>query len=222
VLVLDKPAGLPVHPGAGRATGTLANALLHASAGRLSTLGGPDRPGIVHRLDMDTSGVIIIARTDHAHRHISDQFARRLVDKEYVALVEGLVPDDATIDAPIGRHPRDRKKMAIVATGRHALTRVHVLERFEAKKARFALLRVKIETGRTHQIRVHCASQGYPVVGDQVYGRASKLIARQALHAARIAFDHPASGERLTFEAKLPDDMARALEALKAGRDDGV
>jgi 23S rRNA pseudouridine1911/1915/1917 synthase len=224
LLVIDKPPGMPVHPGAGRRDGTLANALLHASAGRLSTLGGPERPGIVHRLDMDTSGVIVVARNDRAHRVLSDQFARRLTDKEYVAIVEGEPPDEGTVDQPIGRHPRDRKKMAIVREGgRHAVSHFTVVERFLWKKERFALVRVRIETGRTHQIRVHMAHAGHPVVADATYGRRDSLedgdttlIARQALHAARLAFDQPTTGERIVCEAPLPEDMTRTLAALRA------
>jgi len=212
ILVLDKPAGMTVHPGAGQRTGTLANALLALSEGALSTLGGPDRPGIVHRLDKDTSGVIVCARTDKAHRFLASAFHDRKVEKRYLAIVEGSPREDTgTIDAPIGRSPRDRKKMAIVEGGRNAVTHFTVKERF-GKKA--ALLEVAIETGRTHQIRVHLASRGLPVLGDTTYGRASDLIHRQALHALKMSVPHPAGGV-LSFEAPVPADMTEALRALR-------
>jgi 23S rRNA pseudouridine1911/1915/1917 synthase len=211
VIVIDKPAGLTVHPGAGQRSGTLANALLALAKGTLSTLGGPDRPGIVHRLDKDTSGLIVCARTDAAHRFLSSQFHDRKVVKRYLAITASAPREDAgTVDAPIGRSPRDRKKMAIVPEGRPAVTRWEVRERF-GKRA--ALLEVAIETGRTHQIRVHLAKVQLPVLGDEVYGRPSELIARQALHAFRIAFPHPAGGT-LAFESPVPEDMASALERL--------
>ena len=224
LLVIDKPAGLTVHPGAGQRTGTLANALLHASAGRLSTLGGEDRPGIVHRLDKDTSGLIVCARSDRAHRFLSLQFHDRLVDKRYVAIVDGVPQDDTgTIDAPIGRSLRDRKKMAVRrdSEGRHAVTHWTVLERFE----KHALLELKIETGRTHQIRVHLASIHHPVTADETYGRSASfetpeglaLISRQALHARRLKIAHPDGGE-LSFDAPIPEDMTRTLAWLRQSR----
>ena len=221
LLVVNKPAGLTVHPGAGQRTGTLANALLHASAGRLSTLGGEDRPGIVHRLDKDTSGLIVCARTDRAHRFLSQQFHDRKVDKRYVAIVDGVPEEDAgTVDAPIGRSLRDRKKMAVRhdGEGRHAVTHWKVLERFRER----ALVELKIETGRTHQIRVHMASIHHPVAADETYGKGDPikgaagepLVARQALHARSLRVLHPDGGE-LALEAPLPDDMTRALEWLR-------
>jgi 23S rRNA pseudouridine1911/1915/1917 synthase len=213
LLVLDKPAGLTVHPGAGQRSGTLANALLAVSAGKLSTLGGADRPGIVHRLDKDTSGVIVCARNDAAHRFLSVMFHDRKVEKRYLAIVEGSPREErGTIDAPIGRSPRDRKLMAIVEGGRRAVTHWTVLERL-GKRA--ALLEVAIETGRTHQIRVHLASIGHPVLGDATYGRASSFLARQALHAFKMRVPHPSTGSVLAFEAPLPADMAHALDALR-------
>ncbi len=218
LLAIDKPAGLTVHPGAGQQTGTLANALLAHSAGKLSTLGGADRPGIVHRLDKDTSGVILCARTDRAHRFLATAFHDRLVKKTYLALVEGAPRDDAgTVDAPIGRSPRDRKKMAIVEGGRRAVSHWRVLERFPPSARApqgAALLEVEIETGRTHQIRVHLASIGRFVLGDASYGRATDLIARQALHALKMVAPHPDGGTR-TFEAPLPPDMTDALTKLR-------
>jgi 23S rRNA pseudouridine1911/1915/1917 synthase len=224
LVVIDKPPGLTVHPGAGQRTGTLANALLALTSGRVSTLGGDDRPGIVHRLDKDTSGLIVCARTDRAHRFLSQQFHDRLVDKRYWALVEGAPAEEqGTIDAPIGRSLRDRKKMAIRrdGDGRRAVTHWRVLERFQAPEPR-ALVELKIETGRTHQIRVHLASIHHPVVADDTYGRSAvladetgaPLIARQALHARSLRFARPDGGE-LAFEASLPDDFTRALEWLR-------
>ncbi|MEZ0229198.1 MAG: RluA family pseudouridine synthase [Planctomycetota bacterium] len=220
LLVIDKPAGLTVHPGAGQRTGTLANALLALSAGHLSTLGGADRPGIVHRLDKDTSGVILCARTDRAHRFLATAFHDRLVKKTYLALVEGAPRDDAgTIDAPIGRSPRDRKKMAVVEGGRRAVSHWRVVERFRASRHAprgAALLEVDIETGRTHQIRVHLASIGRLVLGDATYGRASDLIPRQALHAFKMVVPHP-DGGTLAFTAPPPRDMTDALTSLREG-----
>jgi 23S rRNA pseudouridine1911/1915/1917 synthase len=221
VLVLDKPAGLTVHPGAGQRTGTLANALLHATGGKLSHLGGDDRPGIVHRLDKDTSGLIICARTDRAHRFLSLQFHDRKVDKRYVAILDGVPREErGTIDAPIGRSLRDRKKMAVRkdGEGRHAVTHWQVLERFKGH----AFVELRIETGRTHQIRVHMASIGCPVLADATYGRGVKLrdekdqvlIGRQALHARSMRIAHPDKGE-LSFEAPLPPDMVRTLAWLR-------
>ncbi len=228
ILVIDKPAGLTVHPGAGQRDHTLAHALLHASAGRLSSLGGPDRPGIVHRLDKDTSGVIVVARDDAAHRHLARQFHDRTVEKTYLALVErGPREDHGVVDEPIGRHPRDRKKMAVVAGGRAARTRFRVVERFGA---RAALVECRPQTGRTHQLRVHLKHVHAPLLADAAYGRADRfttrdaglpgeervLLARHALHAARLVVTHPTTGARLTFEAPLPADMRAAIDALRA------
>lgn len=227
LLVLDKPAGLTVHPGAGRRDGTLANALLHLSPGRLSSLGGADRPGIVHRLDRETSGVIAIARTDAVHRELARQFHDREVEKVYLALVLG-VPAGAggVIQAPIGRHPQDRRRMTALNAGRAAWSEFRVLERF----ARCALVEVYPRTGRTHQIRVHLAHVGHPVLADPTYGKTPPpftfaqaglpggdrpLLGRCALHAARLTLTHPQSGARLSFEAPLPTDLATALEALR-------
>jgi 23S rRNA pseudouridine1911/1915/1917 synthase len=211
VIVIDKPAGLTVHPGAGQRRGTLANALLALAKGSLSTLGGPDRPGIVHRLDKDTSGLVVCARTDAAHRFLSSQFHDRKVEKGYLAVVVGAPREDTgTIDAPIGRSPRDRKKMAALPSGRAAVTHWEVRERL----GKHAFLALSIETGRTHQIRVHLASIQLPVLGDAVYGKPSELIRRQALHAHRLSFPHP-SGGKLSFESPLPGDFEAALAALR-------
>ena len=214
LLVLLKPAGMTVHPGAGRRQGTLANALLHLSPGRLSGLGGPDRPGIVHRLDRETSGVIVVARSDAAHRELSRQFHDREVEKVYLALVRGQPPLQGTIEAPIGRDPRDRKRMAVVQGGRPALTEYRTLERFRGA----AWVELRPRTGRTHQLRVHLRSIGCPIAADATYGRPPPfgVLGRCALHAARLTLTHPQSGERRTFEAPLPEDLVAALEALRA------
>ncbi|MFI5183607.1 MAG: RluA family pseudouridine synthase [Vicinamibacteria bacterium] len=225
LLVLDKPAGLVVHPGAGSPTGTLVNALLHHIRD-LSGIGGVLRPGIVHRLDRGTSGLMVVAKDDDTHRSLARQFADRRVEKEYLALVLG-VPDprEGTIDAAIGRHPVERKRMAIRPKGgRAARTSYAVIEALDGA----SLLRVRIHTGRTHQIRVHLASLGHPVAGDAAYGgtrtpgsrraaarAALRSLGRPALHAARLTFEHPGTGERLTFESPLPPDILGALEGLR-------
>ena len=229
LLVVDKPAGMVVHPAAGHSSGTLVHALLHHCRD-LSGIGGVLRPGIVHRLDRDTSGLLLVAKTDGAHRGLTTQFRERLIDKTYLAVVLGVPPTDAgEVLLPVGRHPSDRKKMSTRSSrGRDAVTRWRVRERFGAA----TLLEVGLLTGRTHQIRVHLASQGYPVVGDAVYGRSGLLksvadmetrsilrgMKRQALHAARIAFRHPLQGVPLSFESPLPADMAGLCEALRGRR----
>jgi len=229
LLVVDKPAGMVVHPAAGHSSGTLVHALLHHCRD-LSGIGGVLRPGIVHRLDRDTSGLLLVAKTDGAHRGLTAQFRERSIDKTYLAVVLGAPPADAgEVLLPVGRHPSDRKKMSTRSSrGREAVTRWRVRERFGAA----TLLEVGLLTGRTHQIRVHLASQGYPVVGDAVYGRSGLLksvadmetrsilrgMKRQALHAARIAFRHPLQGVSLSFESPLPADMAGLCEALRGRR----
>jgi len=216
ILIIDKPSGLTVHPGAGQRDGTLANALL-AIGGPLSRVGGDERPGIVHRLDKDTSGVMVVARTDSAHRRLSAQFKERLTDKLYLALLKGDPPARITVDAPLGRSLRDRKRMAIRHDqGRHAVSHFEVRERFAPLAA---LVAVKIETGRTHQIRVHAQSLGHGIVSDPFYGRrhdADAAIERLGLHAHELSFNHPASGERVCFKAELPADMLAAIAALRA------
>jgi len=230
--VVNTPAGMVVHPAKGNWKGTLAGALkwhLEREGGGLSAAGGPVRPGIVHRLDRDTSGVIVVARSEEAHHALARQFEQRTTAKTYLAITQG-VPrfDRDEIDMPIGIHPYQREKMAIRrdhATSREAVTRYEVLERFRAG----ALVRVTPQTGRTHQIRVHLAAIGCPVLGDGLYsGRTliepgflrlpagPPLLERQALHAASLALDHPASGERLTFSAPLPADLERMLAALRS------
>jgi 23S rRNA pseudouridine1911/1915/1917 synthase len=217
LIVVDKPAGLVVHPAPGHPRGTLVNALLHR-CGDLAGIGGVLRPGIVHRLDRGTSGVLVAAKHDAAHRSLAEQFRAHEVERVYLALVRGLPgADEGRVDRPIGRHPRDRKRMSVAtARGREAATRWRVLRRFE--KSGVSWLEVRPETGRTHQIRVHLASAGLPLVGDPVYGRGDRShgLGRPALHAAVLGFRHPTSGERLRFEAPPSEDLARLLRALEA------
>lgn len=218
--VINKPAGMVTHPGAGISSGTLVNALLFHMRDSLSGISGTIRPGIVHRLDKDTSGLIVIAKNDVAHRHLAEQIKAKTARRNYVALVEGIMkPDTGTIDKPIGRHPTRRKQMAIVVGGRKAVSRFQVLERF----SRYTLVKVMLETGRTHQIRVHMASLSYPVVGDLLYNTKSsgseaarqKLgLKGQALHAAQLSFTHPTTGMLLEFEAPLPEDFQTLLSKL--------
>ena len=216
LVVVDKPAGLTVHPAPGHPDGTLVNALL-ALVADLPGIGGVERPGIVHRLDKDTSGLIVVAKTDAAHRSLSRQMKERSVRKSYVALTTGTMrDDDGEVDAPIGRHPKHRKKMAVVEGGRAALTRYRVIERFDGPHGRFTLVEAHPVTGRTHQIRVHLASIGHPLVGDAVYGRRSPLVPRHFLHAARLEIALPPDEtERKTFEAPLPGDLSDALSELR-------
>ncbi|HEV2705071.1 MAG TPA: RluA family pseudouridine synthase [Pyrinomonadaceae bacterium] len=224
LVVVNKPAGMVVHPGAGVARGTLANALAFRFA-RLSQRGGALRPGIVHRLDRDTSGLVVVAKTAHVHERLSEQFRARTVFKSYVALVHGRVTDDAgSIAEPIARSPRNRTQMAVRPGGRAALSLYRVRRRYE----RFTLLDVEIKTGRTHQIRVHLAWLKHPVVGDETYGGGRdravadaslrvriQSLGRHFLHAARLAFDHPRTGERAEFDAPLPRELAELLAALE-------
>jgi 23S rRNA pseudouridine1911/1915/1917 synthase len=214
VIVVDKPAGMVVHPAPGHPRGTLANALLAHVPG--ISVGGSQRPGIVHRLDKDTSGLIVAAKTDRGRTTLVSQWEDRSVEKTYLALVAGSVTDEeATIDAPIGRDPKNRQRMTVLRSGRPAITRLRVVERFPNA----TLLELSIETGRTHQIRVHLAFIGHPIIGDQLYGRprATDLpLDRQFLHASALSFQLP-SGARLRFEAPLPRDLEAVLEQLRAG-----
>ena len=211
VIGINKRSGMVVHAGAGNHSGTLVNALLHRFEA-LSAAGGDLRPGIVHRLDKETSGVLVVARTDAAHRHLAEQFQSRTVEKIYLALVHGVVgADTGTVDKPITRDPVRRTRMTCkLETGRHALTYWTVLRRF----AKHTLLEVKIGTGRTHQIRVHLSSLGHPIVGDPLYGApVSKILAgRFFLHAARLVFRSPASGELVTLEAPLPPELVAIIK----------
>lgn len=218
--VINKPAGMVTHPGAGIDSGTLVNALLFHMRDSLSGISGTVRPGIVHRLDKDTSGLLVIAKNDLAHHSLAEQIKAKTARRNYIALVDGVMkPDVGTIDKPIGRHPTKRKQMAVVPEGRKAISRFKVMERF----SKFTLVKVMLETGRTHQIRVHMSSLGYPVVGDLLYNPKSSgnEAARQklalkghALHAAQLSFTHPTTGMLLEFEAPLPEDFQTLLTHL--------
>jgi 23S rRNA pseudouridine1911/1915/1917 synthase len=219
LVVVDKPAGLVVHPAPGHPAGTLVNALLH-HCHELAGIGGVLRPGIVHRLDRGTSGILVVAKNDAAHQALSEQFRDHSIERRYLAIVRSSPgADSGRVDAPIGRHPRDRKRMSTTTrSGREAHTAWQVVERFPRSDR--ALLEVRPETGRTHQIRVHLASAGLPIVGDAVYGRGGgtpreRSLGRPALHAASLAFNHPRSGERLRFEAPLPLDLAELLAGYR-------
>ena len=220
LLVVAKPAGLVVHPGPGHPTGTLVNALLGRAQTSLSAGGGAaDRPGIVHRLDKDTSGLLLVAKDDATHLALTRELAAHRVERRYLALVQGRLPGETgTVDAPVGRHPRDRKRMAVVAAGgRRAVTHWRVLETFPAVQ----LVEATLETGRTHQVRVHLASLRHPLVGDRGYGAdptlAARLgVARPFLHAGRLAFTHPATGARIELTEPLPPDLQAVLDRLRA------
>jgi len=211
LLVVDKPAGLVVHPGSGNWEGTLLNALLHHAP----QLAGVPRAGIVHRLDKDTSGLLVVAKTLVAQTALVRQLQARAVAREYLAIATGDIAKGGVVDAPIGRHPTRRTTMAVVATGKPARTHYEVVERFGAA----TLLRCRLETGRTHQIRVHLASLGHPLVGDPAYGRKGPLrFPRQALHAARLALVHPVTGRACAWESPLPPDFLELLTALRTRR----
>jgi 23S rRNA pseudouridine1911/1915/1917 synthase len=219
LLVVAKPAGLVVHPGPGHPTGTLVNALLGRPETGLSAGGGAaDRPGIVHRLDKDTSGLLLVAKDDATHLALARDLAAHRVERRYLALVQGRLPaETGTVDAPVGRHPRDRKRMAVVPSGRRAVTHWRVLETFPAVQ----LTEVTLETGRTHQVRVHLASLRHPLVGDRTYGAdptlAARLgVARPFLHAWRLAFSHPADGTRIDLTEPLPPELQAPLDRLRA------
>ncbi len=230
LIVVDKPAGMAVHPAPGSERGTLVNALLHHCGDSLSGVGGVARPGIVHRIDKDTSGVLVVAKTDAAHKGLSALFAAHDLDRVYVALTRGAPrPERGTIETRIGRSPHDRKKMAVLRTGgREAITHYAVEKTFGAQdKPVAARIACRLETGRTHQIRVHLASKGAPCLGDPIYGAGAPTNAvkdalarsglkRQALHAQVLGFVHPVTGETLRFESPLPEDMA-SLEGLLSG-----
>ena len=210
--VVNKPKGMVVHPAPGNPSGTLVNALLYRFQ-TLSGAGGEIRPGIVHRIDRMTSGLLVVAKNDFAHEALARQFADHTAHREYLCLVHGnLKEDSGTVDAPIGRHKTDRKRMAVTEDGRRAVTHWHVLERFGTE----TLLDVRLETGRTHQIRVHMAYIKHPILGDEVYGSpAPKLgLNGQALHGYRLTFSHPRTGETMSFTAPLPDDFITAIVRL--------
>ncbi|MBH2000583.1 MAG: RluA family pseudouridine synthase [Sphingomonadaceae bacterium] len=222
LIVIDKPAGLVVHPAAGNLDGTLVNALLHHCDGQLSGIGGVARPGIVHRIDKDTSGLLVVAKSNRAHEGLASQFKDHSINRLYAAIVYGLpVPGAGKVDAWIGRSDADRKKMAVHREGRgkHAVTHYRTIERLNGA----AMLECRLETGRTHQVRVHMSHIGHPLIGDPVYGKDRKGFKsiletlgfkRQALHAKSLGFIHPATGERLMFESALPADMQELLSHL--------
>lgn len=217
IIVVNKPKGLVVHPANGTPDGTLVNAIMAICKESLSGIGGELRPGIVHRLDKDTSGLLIVAKNDRAHINMSEQIKNHEVRKIYIALVRGVVQEDeATIDMPIGRSTKDRKKMAVVKNGKNAVTHFKVLKRYP----KYTLLEIKIDTGRTHQIRVHMAEIGHPVVGDMIYsnGKNDFGVEGQMLHAKSLDFKHPITGEKMHLEADLPEYFKRILEGEEIGR----
>lgn len=241
LLLINKPAGMAVHPAPGSWQGTLVNALLHHCQGNLPGIGGVERPGIVHRIDKLTTGILVVAKTEAAHKGLSDLFARHAIDRTYVALTRGAPrPAAGTIVGDIARAPQDRKKMAMVAEGegRHAVTHYRTLQSFgqiskAERRPAAACIECRLETGRTHQIRVHLASLGTPLIGDPIYGRhkgikawgtgpdfdhatqTARQFQRQALHAASLGFIHPVTGQALSFNTPLPDDMADLVTALE-------
>lgn len=227
LLVINKPCGMVVHPAAGNPDGTLVNALLYHCKSSLSGIGGVIRPGIVHRIDKDTSGLLVVAKNDEAHLGLAAQLKGHHIDRIYYAVAVGNFREDTgTVDAPIGRHPVDRKRMAVIRnaehTAREAITHWTVLARGEADGNAFTLLRCQLETGRTHQIRVHMASIGHPLLGDPVYGGAGTrfesrhkgIIEGQCLHAGELHFTHPKTGKEMHFFAPVPDEMARVVSII--------
>lgn len=212
VIVVNKPRGMVVHPAPGHTSGTLVNGLM-AHCNDLSGINGVLRPGIVHRIDKDTSGLLMVAKNDLAHESLVNQLVAKTVTRKYKAIVHGVIPHDfGTIDAPLGRDPKERQSMTVVDEGKHAVTHFHVLERFK----HFTFVECQLETGRTHQIRVHMKYIGYPLAGDPKYGPKKTLeIDGQALHAGVLGFTHPRSGEYLEFEAPMPEDMEHLLEQLR-------
>lgn len=217
IALIDKPCGMVVHPATGNLDGTLVNALLY-HVRDLSGIGGEKRPGIVHRLDKDTSGIILVAKNDHAHVALSEQFKSRTMEKHYVAVAYGQMGEErGVVDAPIARHPTDRKRMAVVPGGKPSRTEWAVMERLNAS----TLLDVHLLTGRTHQIRVHMKSVGHPLLGDSVYApnlKPTVRVNRLMLHARSIAFDHPSTGERMRVEAPIPPEFAETVEKLRIRR----
>ena len=218
ILVVNKQKGLVVHPANGNPDGTLVNAIMAHCKDSLSGIGGELRPGIVHRLDKDTSGLLIIAKNDKAHIQVSEQIKNREVKKTYIALVRGsIAEDEATINMPIGRSTKDRKKMAVTKNGKEAVTHFKVLNRYTTNKGSYTLLEIKIDTGRTHQIRVHMAEIGHPVIGDSVYsnGKNEFGVEGQCLHAKRLEFVHPITGKEMKLEAPLPKYFQNIIVQLE-------
>lgn len=214
IIVVNKPKGMVVHPANGNPDGTLVNAIMAICKDSLSGIGGEIRPGIVHRLDKDTSGLLIVAKNDKAHVNMSEQIKNHEVKKTYIALVRGIVKEnEATIDMPIGRSNSDRKKMAVTKNGRNAITHIKVLKRYD----KYTLLQVNIETGRTHQIRVHLSHIGYPIVGDYTYsnGKNEFGVIGQCLHAQKLEFKHPITGKEMTLEAPLPEYFENIIKKLE-------
>ena len=216
IIVVNKPKGMVVHPANGNPDGTLVNAIMAVCKDSLSGIGGELRPGIVHRLDKDTSGVLIVAKNDKAHINMSEQIKEHQVEKTYIALVRGIVKEnEASINMPIGRSEKDRKKMAVKKNGKSAITHFKVIERFP--KHNCTLLEIKIETGRTHQIRVHLSHIGYPVIGDEVYssGKNEWNVKGQCLHAKSLKFKHPITNKEMFLEAKIPDYLENIIEDME-------
>ena len=217
IIVINKPQMMVVHPAAGHYSGTVVNALMYHCRGELSGINGIMRPGIVHRIDMNTSGIIVAAKSDSAHRSLALQFAEHTINRRYRAIVCGNIKDDnGTVDGPIGRSPKDRKKMAIVRDGKRAVTHFSVIERF----GRYTYIEAVLETGRTHQIRVHMASIGHPLLGDDIYGSVKQPygLKGQVLHAGLLGFIHPTKGEYMEFRSEIPEYFQRLLEKFRQNR----
>ena len=214
LLVVNKPKGMVVHPAPGHSSGTLVNALLHHCGDNLSGINGIARPGIVHRIDRDTTGLLVVCKNDHAHTALSQQLSSHSITRVYECIVEGVISQDGTVDAPIARNPSDRKKMGIRQDGRRAVTHYHVKENL---KNRYTYVECRLETGRTHQIRVHMASIHHPLLGDTVYGRTKQPYATegQVLHAGTLGFRHPSTGEYMEFHAPLPEYFTHLLTVLR-------
>lgn len=217
VIVIDKEKGMVVHPGSGNYTGTLVNALVHSHKDNLSSINGVIRPGIVHRIDKDTSGILVVAKNDNAHKNLSEQFSKHSIKRVYIALVKGIVKEDKfDISLPIGRSSKDRKKMAVTyKNSKNAITHIKVLRRFYNSKV--TLVEAKLETGRTHQIRVHMAYNGYPLVGDEIYGKKDTKfkVEGHILHAKVLGFIHPSNNKYLEFESELPKEFSDLIKKLE-------
>ncbi len=226
MLIVNKPKGMVVHPAPGHSGGTLVNALLYHCGASLSGINGVIRPGIVHRIDRDTSGLLCVAKTNEAHESLARQIASHTLERQYRAIVLGNIKDErGTVTAPVGRHPVDRKKMAVVADGRGAVTHYSVVERYDSTSGVFTQLALRLETGRTHQIRVHMAHIGHPVLGDTIYGRGTKwelahaeLLCGQCLHAKTLELFHPVTGERMRFDSPLPGYFMDTINLLNGNK----